>query len=78
MNREDEMETSPLSAGQPGPDQTALVHKLGNTGLLIEQQLVFTAHLMEMKHLYTEWWGVSSPTKAPDIVFLLHQFGLQH
>lgn len=55
MNREDEMETSPLSAGQPGPDQTALVNKSGNMGLLIEKKLVFTAHLMETKHLYTEW-----------------------
>lgn len=55
MNREDKMETSPLSAGQPGPDQTALVNKSGNMGLLTEKKLVFTAHLMEMKHLYTEW-----------------------
>lgn len=53
MNREEKKEISLVSAGQPGPGQTALINTLGNMGLLAENKLVFTSHLMEMKHLYT-------------------------
>lgn len=55
MNREEKKETSSLSAGQPSLGQTALVNTLGNMAFLTENQLVFTSHLMAMKHLYTEW-----------------------